>query len=63
MPTDKPTEPQRGWFKVWCDGVVSAFGSGPYEMVKAEADHYALVYADNHTVKVRVQRIGQRKAP
>ena len=53
---------QRGWFKVWFSGEVVAHGIGPYSTCKAEADRYAMIYSQNHTVKVRVARIGMRKS-
>lgn len=55
------TKLQRGWFKVIVSGEEIAGGIGPYEMIKREADHYALMYRDDGKVRVRVARIGERK--
>lgn len=58
--TDADTE--YGWFKVYQDGQQVAGGSGPLAMCRREADHYAAVYSQDGPVRVRVQRIGRRKA-
>ena len=56
-----PPDPERGWFRVWCNGEVVAGATGPYEAIKREAEHYAAVYGHNFSVRVRVARIGKRK--
>lgn len=50
-----------GGFSIVQDGLMVAGGSGPYEMVKREAAHYAAVYGQDGPVKVRVWRNPKRK--
>jgi len=56
------TDLERGGFGVYQDGTKVAGGSGPYERCKAEAAHYAMMYAQDGPVKVRVWRERKRKA-
>jgi hypothetical protein len=59
---NKTTEPQMGWFKVYVSGQEVAGGYGPYESVKREADHYAMMYQTDGKVRIRVQRVGKRNS-
>ena len=47
-------ETEYGGFSIKQGGIVVAGGSGPYEAIKAEAEHYAAMYRQDGPVKVRV---------
>ncbi len=55
-------EPLHGGFSVWVNGLKVARGCGPYERIKAQAAHYAMQYANEGKVKVRVYKFPVRKA-
>ncbi len=55
-------EPLHDGFSVWVNGLKIACGCGPYEWIKAEAAHYAMQYAQDGEVKVRVYKFRVRKA-
>ncbi len=54
-------EPLHGGFSVWVSGIKVAGGCGPYEWIKAEAAHYAMQYAREGQIKVRVYIFPVRK--
>ena len=61
MSSPETTKPEQGWFKIYQDGMAVAGGSGPYEFVKREAAHYAMMYGQDGPVKVVVRRSPRRK--
>lgn len=57
QPDTKPTtaeRPERASFSVVQDGIIVASGDGPYEQAVAEANHYAMVYAQDGPVEVKI---------
>ena len=55
------TTDERGSFSVWQDGVKVAGGSGPWEAIKREAQHYAAVYRQDGPVKVTIRRLAPER--
>ena len=51
-----------GSFSIWQGGEKVAGGSGPFEMVRREAAHYAAVYRQDGPVKVYVRKLKPRKS-
>lgn len=51
-----------GSFSIWQGGEKVAGGSGPLEMVRREAAHYAAVYRQDGPVKVYVRKLKERKS-
>ena len=60
--TETTTVPEWGTFSVRQNGMTVAGGSGPYEAMKREAEHYATMYLLDGAVQVRVRRSPKRKA-
>jgi len=58
--SDTTQTTERGSFTVRQAGMVVASGSGPYEAVKREAAHYALIYGQDGPVKVSVRKLKDR---
>lgn len=52
---------EQGWFKVYQGGMEVAGGSGPYEAIKRQAEHYAMMYGQDGPVKVVVRRMPKRR--
>jgi hypothetical protein len=55
-----PETLERGSFTVRQGGVTVASGSGPYEDIKREAAHYAIICRQDGPVKVSVRRMKKR---
>ena len=51
-----------GSFSIWQGGEKVAGGSGPLEMVRREAAHYAAMYRQDGPVKVSVRKLKPRKS-
>lgn len=56
MQSDRAERTERGSFTVRQGGMVVASGSGPYEDIKREAAHYAMMYGQDGPVKVSVRK-------
>jgi hypothetical protein len=50
-----------GGFSIRQGGMIVAGGSGPYEAMRREAAHYAMMYRQDGPVKVRVWRNRKRR--
>lgn len=53
-------EVEWGSFWVRQRGIIVASGDGPYEEVKREAAHYAMIYAQDGPIKLMVRRLKPR---
>ena len=58
---DETEAVEYGTFSILQNGVQVAGGSGPYEDIKREAEHYAAMYREEGPVTVRVRRNPKRK--
>ncbi len=64
MPKERSTETMKsmtertdgGGFLILQDGIVVVSGSGPYEDILREANHYAVIYGQDGPLKVGVWR-------
>lgn len=52
---------EHGSFSIWQGGVKVAGGSGPWEAMKREAQHYAMIYRQDGPVRVTIRRLKPRK--
>lgn len=58
---DQQTTVECGSFSIWQDGMKVAGGSGPWEAMKREAQHYAAIYRQDGPVRVTIRRLKPRK--